>query len=86
MFDLMPRARSLVGNLLGEGDSRQAKSTTWLVLGISVTVLVLVVIIELACKSVVGRVFTDDAAVIDWVAMCVPFLGLLQLFDGLQVS
>ena len=75
---------TLVGNALGAGDGAKARETTWLIVALSVGVLAGVVVVELATRSVLGFLFTDDAEVVGLLGRCIPVGVLLQLFDALQ--
>ncbi|KAK9834476.1 hypothetical protein WJX74_002488 [Apatococcus lobatus] len=75
-----------VGNLLGAGQTEQAKLTTRVVLICSASVSALAAAIVVVFRHRVGRLFVDDDAVAALVATIAPLAACNFVLDGLQAA
>jgi MATE family multidrug resistance protein len=74
-----------VGNLLGEGRGRDARTAAWSALALGAGVMALAALAFVAFRDVLPRAYTDEAAVIAIAAATLPVAAAFQLFDGVQV-
>jgi MATE family multidrug resistance protein len=74
-----------VGNLIGEKRPREAQTAAWGALALGVGVMALCGLAFYVFRGSIGRLYTDDAAVLALVATCMPVAAAFQVFDGAQV-
>ena len=75
-----------VGNLLGAGRPRAAKTAGGVTFLVCFAFTGVVGIVFSVCRDQLGRVFTDDRGVIDAVSKIAPIAALFQLADGGQAA
>jgi Na+-driven multidrug efflux pump len=75
-----------VGNLLGAGHPRAAKTAGGVTFLVCFAFTGVVAIVFSVCRDQLGRVFTDDRGVIDAVSKIAPIAALFQLADGGQAA
>lgn len=73
-----------VGNLLGEGNSKGAKFSTFVGALIIIASLIFLDTILLMFRSIIPRLYSDSAVVIDVCKKMMPLVAALSFFDGLQ--
>ncbi len=73
-----------MGNLLGAGEPKKARETAWLSLFLSVVALLVLGVIEIAARSVLGSIFTNDPEVVQAVDNCILLVVVMQFFDATQ--
>lgn len=73
-----------VGSAMGDLRPLDAQRTLRVALFLCVIVAICNALLALLCRSVVGRVFTDDPAVVDLTARIIPILAVYFIFDGMQ--
>jgi len=83
-FGLAIAASIRVGNLVGEGQVQTAKRATKIVGMMGAGFMAMSGMIIAAAREDVGRLFSEDEAVIRMVATIAPIGGLFQLVDGIQ--
>lgn len=75
-----------IGHLIGSGDIATAKITSKIVAAIGASFMTLSGIMLSSLHSVIGYLFSSDAAVVAQVSRIAPIAGVFQLFDGIQGS
>ncbi|KAL1893136.1 ethionine resistance protein [Sporothrix stenoceras] len=85
-FGLGVAASVRVGNLLGARDAAGARRSAHSAAVLSVILGTLLLILLMASRHVLGRVFSDDADVAAIVAAVMPYVALFQIADGLNGS
>lgn len=73
-----------VGNLLGEGNARGAKFSTFVGAIIIVSSLIFLDTILISFRSLVPRIYSNSAPVIEVCKKLMPLVAALSFFDGLQ--
>lgn len=74
-----------VGNLIGEGRSREAQLAAWLGFGMGGAAMALAGLAFVIGRDVLPTWYTTDAAVVALASSILPIAAAFQLFDGLQV-
>lgn len=77
---------TLVGQYLGAGRRALAERCGWVVIRMNLIYCVFVAVAFLVLRRQLFLIFNDDPGVIAAGVSIVPFLALLQIFDGLQMS
>ncbi|XP_065192151.1 multidrug and toxin extrusion protein 1-like isoform X1 [Sycon ciliatum] len=83
---LMIAVNILVGNALGAGDWKKAKSCFRVALVMNGTSGIIMCGLFLSLRNELGKIFTDDPEVIHGVAEVVPYLASLELADYIQCA
>jgi putative MATE family efflux protein len=86
-------AQTLVGNQLGTGDAVRARAVTQRLIGWGVVLGVATGLLLLACSAGLGRLFTEDPAVLALLspvllvaAVAQPFAGVVFTLDGILIG
>jgi len=74
-----------VGNLVGEGRSRDAQVAAWSALGLGAGLMLLCAAVFLLAGEPLVRSYSEDATVVALAVATLPIAAAFQLFDGLQV-
>ncbi len=74
-----------VGNLIGEKRPREAQTAAWGALALGVGVMAFCGLVFFVFRESIGRIYTEEAAVLALVATCMPVAAAFQVFDGAQV-
>jgi len=74
-----------VGNLVGEGRSRDAQVAAWSALGLGAGLMLLCAATFLLAGEPLVASYTEDPAVLALAVATLPIAAAFQLFDGLQV-
>ena len=85
-FGLGVAASARLGNLLGARDSEGARRSAHAAAMLSVVFGTALLITLMACRHLIGSLFSDDADVIELVAEVMPYVALFQIADGLNGS
>ncbi|CAK7239637.1 MAG: ethionine resistance protein [Sporothrix thermara] len=85
-FGLGVAASARVGNLLGAQNAAGAARSAHAAAILSVLLGTLLLMLLMATRHVVGRLFSDDADVAALVAAVMPYVALFQVADGLNGS
>jgi len=74
-----------VGNLIGEGKSRQAQTSAWISMVLGAGFMGVTAVLMIAFRGLIPKMYTHDAAVIAAGAAILPIAAAFQIFDGTQV-
>jgi multidrug resistance protein, MATE family len=91
-FSFMPASAvaksgtTLVGQYLGAGRRALAERCGWVVIRMNLVYCAFIAVAFLVLRRQVFLIFNNDPGVIAAGVSIVPFLALLQIFDGLQMS
>jgi len=77
---------TLVGQYLGAGRRALAETCGWVVVKMNLVHCAFIAVAFLLLRDQVFLLFNDDPGVVAAGVSIVPFLALLQIFDGLQMS
>ncbi|XP_029784227.1 multidrug and toxin extrusion protein 1-like [Suricata suricatta] len=75
-----------VGNALGAGNIEQAKKSSTVALLVTGFFAVIFCVLMLACKDLMGYVFTTDRQIVALVAQVIPISGVSHVFEGLACT
>ena len=73
-----------VGQEVGRSDPARARRAAGAALGIGLAFMLCTALIFLLFPTFLGRLFTNDLAVVGVVTLLLPIAGVFQVFDGLQ--
>jgi MATE family multidrug resistance protein len=73
-----------IGQEVGRGDPGSARRAGGGALAIGLAFMFCTALLFLALPTALGRMFSDDLAVIGVVTLLLPIAGVFQVFDGLQ--
>ena len=76
---------TVTGNRLGAGQPRLAKQGASVAVCIGLVSQSMVAVVLVLARKQVGRLFSDDDAVVDTVSEVFPITGVMLLFDAMQV-
>ncbi|KAF9089402.1 hypothetical protein BGX23_006725 [Mortierella sp. AD031] len=82
-FGVSIAASNRVGNLIGKGDHRSAKIASRVSLALAILFGISNSTMLLLFKDRWGRLFSEDADVVNTVAMVLPLVALFQISDGI---
>ncbi|ORZ05145.1 mate-domain-containing protein [Lobosporangium transversale] len=82
-FGISIAASNRVGNLIGMGDARSAKVASRVSIALAIIFGMTNSLMLILFKERWGRLFSEDAEVIQTVAMVLPLVALYQISDGL---
>ncbi|KAI0853113.1 MATE efflux family protein [Daldinia vernicosa] len=85
-FGLGVAASARIGNLLGARKPRDAARAAHCAAILSTVLGALILTVLMSTRNVFGRIFNDDARVVQLVADVMPFVALFQIADGLNGS
>lgn len=85
-FPVSVASSTRIANLIGAGLPGAAKISAKAALVISAGIGIFNALILSMCRAYIPKLFTQDQAVIDIVAMLMPLLASFQLFDALATS
>jgi MATE family multidrug resistance protein len=63
---------------------QKARETAWLTVFVATAFMCCIFVIELATRSMLGRIFTDEDDVVEMVDRTLLLCVLMQMFDGMQ--
>jgi len=78
-------ASARVGNLIGAGDEPGVRRAVWVALGVGASVMCVSALGFAVFRTLLPRLYTEDAALIAVAAQILPLAGAFQLSDGTQV-
>jgi len=78
-------ASARVGNLIGAGDEPGMRRAVWVALGVGAAVMAFSALGFTLLRTLLPRLYTEDAALIAVAAQILPLAGAFQLSDGTQV-
>ena len=76
---------TVTGNRLGAGEPQLAKQGAIVAIGSGLVMQTVVAIVLWLARAQVGRLFSDDSAVVDVVSEVFPITSVMLLFDAMQV-
>ncbi|KAK3036528.1 hypothetical protein RJ639_030969 [Escallonia herrerae] len=73
-----------VSNELGAGNPQAARVAVWAVMFLAITETVIVSITLFCCRHILGRAYSNEKSVVEYIAVMAPLICLSTVTDSLQ--
>ncbi|KAI3462573.1 hypothetical protein Pfo_019236 [Paulownia fortunei] len=83
-YGLGAAASTRVSNELGAGNPHKARVVVWAVMFLAVKETIIVSIVLFCCRHILGRAYSNEKQVVNYIAVMTPLICLSTITDSLQ--
>ncbi|KAL0461977.1 UNVERIFIED_CONTAM: protein DETOXIFICATION 1 [Sesamum latifolium] len=85
-YGLGAAASTRVSNELGAGNPHKARTAVFAVMFLSITELIITSIVLFSCRHILGRAYSNEKQVVNYVAVMTPLICASTVTDSLQAA